>query len=74
VIRNTSRDWPIEFVVAEYRPRHDEDQIRYGLGRPRYSERQHRHTLRAVPVRLRRRDRPADRIQSWGSSIPLHTV
>ncbi|KAG7289851.1 hypothetical protein NEMBOFW57_006228 [Staphylotrichum longicolle] len=25
VIRNTSRDWPIEFVEAEYRPRHNED-------------------------------------------------
>jgi hypothetical protein len=74
VIRNTSKDWPIEFVEAEYRPRHDEDRLRHGRGRPRYSENQHRHTLRAVPVRLRRRDRPADRIHSWGSSVPLHMV
>ncbi|KAK4034603.1 hypothetical protein C8A01DRAFT_18612 [Parachaetomium inaequale] len=66
VIRNTSRDWPIEFVEAEYRPRHNEHRPGHGRGRPRHGEGQTRH-----PSRLRRRDRPADRIQSWSSNAPL---
>ena len=74
MIRNTSKDWPIEFVEAEYRPRHNEDRLRHGRGRPRHSEDQPRHTSRVVPMRLRRRDRPAERINSWSSNVPLHVV
>ncbi|KAK4151066.1 hypothetical protein C8A00DRAFT_36295 [Chaetomidium leptoderma] len=32
VIRNTSRDWPIEFVEAEYRPRHNDHRPGHGRG------------------------------------------
>ncbi len=75
MIRNTSRDWPIEFVEAEYRPKNTEDRLHYGQGRRRYGEDQPRHTLGIAPARLRRRrDRPADRIHSWSSNVPLHVV
>ncbi|KAH6635842.1 hypothetical protein F5144DRAFT_487270 [Chaetomium tenue] len=74
VIRNTSRDWPIEFVEAEYRPRYNEHRPAHGRGRPRHGEDQTRHTSRVVLTRLRRRDRPADRIHSWSSTAPLQMV
>jgi hypothetical protein len=74
VIRNTSRDWPIEFVEAEYRPRHNEHRPGHGRGRPRHGEGQTRHPSRVVPTHFRRRDRPADRIQSWSSNAPLLMV
>ncbi|KAM7190660.1 hypothetical protein V8F33_009324 [Rhypophila sp. PSN 637] len=79
VIRNTSRDWPIEFVEAEYRPEDNEDRRWQGRGRPMHREYQPRHTLRIAPRRLRRRDRQADGIPpwghpSWGSNVPLHVV
>ena len=74
MIRNTSRDWPIEFVEAEYRPRHNEHRLAHGRGRPRHGEDQTRHTSRVVTTRLRRRDRPAARIHSWSSTAPLHMV
>jgi hypothetical protein len=73
VIRNTSRDWPIEFVEAEYRPRHNEDRLQHGRGRPRHREYQPRQS-RIVPRRLRRRDQAADRVHSWDSNVPLHMV
>ncbi|KAH8878677.1 hypothetical protein GQ53DRAFT_834785 [Thozetella sp. PMI_491] len=71
VIRNTSKDWPIEFVEAEYRPHGD--RLRHRQGRARHSEDRPRDGSRPA-MRLRRRDRRTERTNSWSSNLPLHVV
>ncbi|KAH8878690.1 hypothetical protein GQ53DRAFT_82385 [Thozetella sp. PMI_491] len=67
VIRNISKEWLIKFVEAEYRPSDGEQQSSH-------DEHQSSRSRAAPLLRLRRRDRRLERINSYVGNIPLQSV